>query len=122
MKKLFALHSPGKVDARVHEAIKNDLRKYVKRERRKSLPAGHDMWDFTCKIGADAAGSTSITLTEIGSAIDQIAALGGATVYIEILVQASHRPPPPARTTSAPTSEVTVPPDHEPGDSLLHSE
>ena len=51
MKKTFPLKDPAKADARVLEAIKQDVRKYVKRERRKALPTGVDFWDFNCQLG-----------------------------------------------------------------------
>ncbi len=52
MKKTFALRPEGKNPDRVLDAIKNELRKYMKRERRRDLPAGADFWDFDCKLGA----------------------------------------------------------------------
>ena len=55
MKKTFPLKDPAKADARVLEAIKQDVRKYVKRERRKALPTGVDFWDFNCQLGLDQA-------------------------------------------------------------------
>ena len=91
MKKTFALHIVGKDDQRVLEAVKNDVRKYVKRERRKSLPEGVDFWDFDCKVGAGKTEPAVKHLAEVTGAIDAIAAEGGAEVYVEILSKPGHR-------------------------------
>ena len=40
MKKTFPLQIEGRHPDRVLDAIKNELRKYLKRERRRDLPAG----------------------------------------------------------------------------------
>lgn len=97
MKKVFPLKLPGKVDQRVVEGVKSDVRRYVKRERGKALPEGFDRWDFACKVGADAATAVKTPLGAIGAAIDAIVNTGGTAVYIEILAQPARRPPPPAR-------------------------
>jgi len=91
MKKTFALQSPGKENQRLIEAIKKDVRKYVKRERRKNLPEGVDFWDFDCKVGADKTEPTAKHSEEIIGAIDAIAAAGGAEVYIEIISKPGRR-------------------------------
>jgi hypothetical protein len=92
MKKTFQLHTPGKDDQRVFEAIKNDVRKYVKRERRKALPAGVDFWDFDCRVGPDAAAAVAKHPAEVDSAIGAVASTEGATaVYVEILAKPGHR-------------------------------
>ena len=46
MKKTFKLNIEGKNPARLLEATKHEIRKYVKRERRVPLPEGVDFWDF----------------------------------------------------------------------------
>jgi len=51
MKKTFQLQVEGKHPDRLLEAIKHDIRKYLKRERRRDLPEGADFWDFDCKFG-----------------------------------------------------------------------
>jgi hypothetical protein len=85
MKKTFPLTQPGKTDARVLDAIKHDVRKYVKRERRKPLPEGFDLWAFNCQVGPDAATVEAKPLKEISAAIDRVAQAGATHVYIEIL-------------------------------------
>ena len=50
VKKRFKLTSENKEPKRVLEAIKNDIRKYIKREKRKTLPNDMDMWNMDCKF------------------------------------------------------------------------
>ena len=51
MKKTFLLQVEGKNPDRILEAVKHEVRKYVRREGRKTLPEGFDYWDFDCKVG-----------------------------------------------------------------------
>ena len=85
MKKTFPLTSPGHQAPRVVAAIKSDVRKYVKRERRKPLPEGVDFWDFDCKAGPDRATAAAKHVDDLIPAIDEAAATGGEAIYIEIL-------------------------------------
>ena len=91
MKKTFPLTAPGHQPPRVIAAIKNDVRKYVKRERRKALPEGVDFWDFDCKVGQGEAAPEPKHVEELIAAIDQAAASQCASVYIEILATPGHR-------------------------------
>jgi hypothetical protein len=94
MKKTFPLKLPGKADLRVIEMVKNDLRKYVKRERRKALPEGFDRWNFRCKIGPDRDQAADCELDHLNPALDAIANAGGAQAYVEILAEPGNRVPP----------------------------
>jgi len=113
MKKTFPLHVPGNADARVIEAIKNDIRKYVKRERRKAVPEGVDFWDFDCKVGRDQETPEIKLLPEVAAAIDAGAGAGAASVYIEILAKPGHRiprePQPAPVSLVIPASEPPAP-------------
>ncbi len=91
MKKTFSLTSPLHQPARVVEQIKSDVRKYVKRERKKRLPEGVDFWDFDCKVGQGTAEPESKHIEEIIPAIDVAAAAGCESVHIEILAKPGHR-------------------------------
>ncbi len=91
MKKIFPLEVPGHQPPRVIEAIKNDVRKYVKRERRKALPEGVDFWDFDCKVGLGEAAPEVKHVEEIIPAIDQAAEKQCGVVYIEIIAKPGHR-------------------------------
>lgn len=84
MKKTFALSAPDRNPQRVIDAIKHDVRKYVKRERRKALPADTDFWEFTCKVGHASTDATDKPLNEINATIDSLAADGATTIYLEI--------------------------------------
>ena len=96
MKKTFPLKLPGKADPRVVEGVKHDLRKYVKRERRKTLPDGFDRWNFRCKIGPDRDHAADCELEQLNPALDGIANAGGAQVYVEILAEPGNRVQPSA--------------------------
>jgi hypothetical protein len=91
MKKTFPLTSPNHQPARVVEQIKSDVRKYLKRERKKPLPEGADFWDFNCRVGLGDASPEARHVEEIVPAIDQAAASASASVYIEILAAPGHR-------------------------------
>jgi hypothetical protein len=91
MKKTFPLHIEGQDDQRVLSAIKVDLVRYVKRERRKALPEGSNYWDFRCQVGPDRETPAATPLAAIPAAVDAIARAGGAQVYVEILAQPAHR-------------------------------
>ena len=91
MKKTFPLTSPKHQPARVVEQIKADVRKYVKRERKKSLPEGVDFWDFDCKVGQGDAPPETKHMEEVIPAIDQAAAAEAGSGYIEILSKPGHR-------------------------------
>jgi hypothetical protein len=93
MKKTFPLKLPGKADPRVLEGVKHDVRKYVKRERRKALPDGFDRWNFRCKIGPDRDHAADCELDSINPALDAIANAGGAEAYVEILAEPGNRGP-----------------------------
>jgi hypothetical protein len=100
MKKTFPLEVTGHQAPRVVESIKSDVRKYVKRERRKSLPEGVDFWDFDCKVGLGEAAPEVKHVEELIPAIDQAAASACGSIYIEILAKPGHRTSKPK--TSAP--------------------
>ena len=85
MKKSFPLTDPKHKPERVVAAIKNDIRKYLKRERKKTLPEGVDFWDFDCKVGQGSATPETKHEKELITAIDQAVAANCEAVYIEII-------------------------------------
>jgi hypothetical protein len=91
MKKLFPLTSATHKPARVVEGIKADIRKYLKRERRKPLPEEIDFWDFDCRAGKDAETAQPIHVSEITKPVDTAAADGWNAIYIEILAKPARR-------------------------------
>jgi hypothetical protein len=102
MKKTFPLKEPGKVDARVVEAVKFEVRKYLKRERRKQLPAGFDQWDFACKIGPDQVTAETQSVKDIFLAIDAVAKTDSPKIYIEVIAAAGKRFPAPIAEAAPP--------------------
>jgi hypothetical protein len=100
MKKTFQLNIEGKNRDRVLEAVKHEIRKYIKRERRRDVPAGADYWDFDCKFGLTADAAEVVHLASLTGLIDGVAREGGAQFYIEILAKPGHRKPRPADATS----------------------
>jgi hypothetical protein len=93
MKKTFKLHVEGKNNDRVLEAIKHEVRKYVKRERRKTLPKGVDYWTFDCKFGVTADVAEVVRLGELTKKMDEVVVAGGDSFYVEILAAHGIRKP-----------------------------
>ena len=87
MKKTFPINDPKNTPARVIEAIKSELRKYVKRERKKKLPEGVDFWDFDCKVGETADKALPLHVAEINQALDHALTDDWQAVYFEIIAK-----------------------------------
>lgn len=87
MKKTFQLHIEGKNNDRVLEATKHEIRQYIKRERRKSLPEGVDYWDFDCKFGSSSQTASAVHLASITALIDALVAEGGDAFYLELIAK-----------------------------------
>ncbi|VGO14409.1 hypothetical protein PDESU_02970 [Pontiella desulfatans] len=85
MKKTFNLTHPKIKYPRMVEATKSELRRYIKRERRKALPEGVDFWDFDCKFGDTEATAEAIHLSEIDGRINDAEQRGLTAFYIEVL-------------------------------------
>ena len=88
MKKTYELSHPKIKVARLIDAAKHDVKKYMKRERRKDLPEGADFWGFNCKFGADAATAKEIHVGEINKHIDEAELQALPSFYLEILATA----------------------------------
>ncbi len=91
MKKIFLLTTPNKKPDRQVEAVKHELKKYIGRERRKSLPAGIDFWDFDCKFGHEASSAIDIHVAEINKKIDEVVLAKAASFYIEVMAKPGRR-------------------------------
>jgi hypothetical protein len=85
MKKTFKLTHAKIKRPRLVEAVKHEVRKYIKRERRRELPEEVDFLDFDCKFGDTEAEAKVIHLTEISKCIDTAEAKGLDSFYVEIL-------------------------------------
>jgi hypothetical protein len=106
MRKTFQLVIEGKHPDRILEAVKHEIRKYIKRERRRELPEGTDYWDFDCKFGTLQESAETIHLTDITGRIDGVVKDGGAQFYIEILAKTAKRTPRPAGDAAVAQDEL----------------
>jgi hypothetical protein len=93
MRKTHPLTHPRHAPARAVELLKHDLRKYLKRERRKALPDGADHWAFDCRIGRTEADAQPVEVKDLTGAIDPFVADGAEAVYVEILARPASREP-----------------------------
>ena len=91
MKKTFKMSHPKIKVPRLFEAVKYDVRRYVKRERRRELPAGADFWDFDCKFGPTEEEAKVVHLAEITKCIDAAEKQKLDSIYIEILAKSAVR-------------------------------
>ena len=91
MKKNFPLNAPNKTQDRHADSLKHEIKKYITREQRKSVPAGQDFWDFDCKMGDDAESAAVIHVSEINKKIDALIAEKKELFYLEILAKPGHR-------------------------------
>lgn len=91
MKKTFNLTHPKIKGPRLVEAIKYEVKKYIKRERKKPLPENVDFWDFDCRFGVDEATSEVIHVSAINEYISQAESKQFESFYLEILAKPGHR-------------------------------
>ena len=91
MKKTFNLTDPKIQVPRLVEAIKHEVKKYIKRERNKALPEGVDFWDFDCRFGADEKDSEVIHLSEINKYISEAESKQLKSFYLEIMAKSGYR-------------------------------
>ena len=99
MKKTFQLTQEDKKPERVIEAIKHEIRKYMKRERGKKLPDGADCWELECRFGRDSDETKSVTSREIITALDDAFIREWSHCYIEIIAKATQRREPSMQMT-----------------------
>ncbi len=91
MKKTFSLTHPKIKAARLVEAVRRDVKKYLKRERNKELPEGVDFWDFDCKFGDCAEEAKVVHVADIGKSIDSAEEKKLESFYVEILAKPGYR-------------------------------
>jgi hypothetical protein len=85
MKKIFKLKEGNKNPARQLDAIKHEIRKYIKREKKKPLPEGVDFWDLKCKFGQNSEEPKSIEFIDITKHIDEASEQDCDSIYMEII-------------------------------------
>jgi hypothetical protein len=91
MKKTFKLTDERIPIPRLVEAIKYEIKKYIKRELRKELPTGEDYWGFDCRFGRDEASCETIHSAEINKKISWAESEKLESFYIEILSKPCRR-------------------------------
>jgi len=101
MRKIFPLTQEGRHPDRVLEAVKHDIRKYIKRERRRELPEGVDFLDFDCRVGATKETAEVVHPAALIGQLDVLAREGATQVYVEVLAKPGVRRPRPAGASSA---------------------
>ena len=87
MKKTFSFNVSNKNRDRQTDSIKYEVRKYIARERRKSLPEGVDFWDFDCRIGLNPDQAEVIHLNDINKSITELEVSKEDSFYLEVLVK-----------------------------------
>ena len=105
MRKTYLLRPEGKHPERVLEAVKHDIRKYMKRERRRELPEGASFWDFDCRFGADQEGAQTTHPAELIGQLDQLARAGGTQCYVELLAKPRVRQRRPLNESASSTEQ-----------------
>ncbi|MCK4706545.1 MAG: hypothetical protein KAT90_13785 [Gammaproteobacteria bacterium] len=91
MKKTFKLTNEKLTLPRLVESIKYEVKKYIKRERRRAIPEDADYWGFDCRFGVDEASSEVIHLSEINKSISWAEAEQLESFYLEIMAKACSR-------------------------------
>jgi len=93
MKKIFKIKQEKLKPDRAVDAIKNELRKYVKREKKKELPNKKTMyWDFECKFGKSEAFAKICDFDYIFTELSAVVNAGWEECYIEIIAKAVDKP------------------------------
>ncbi|MDX1347020.1 MAG: DUF6172 family protein [Thiomicrorhabdus chilensis] len=105
MRKTFTLTHEKIAPARRVEAIKHEVKKYIKRERNKALPKGADFWDFDCRFGSDQESSVVIHVAEIDQHINQAETDNLQSFYLEILAKPGVRVTRPQEDKPEPEAE-----------------
>ncbi len=87
MRKTFQLTQEGRHPDRVLEAVKHEIRKYLKRERRRDLPEGVDFLDFDCRCGATKDSAQVVHLSALMASLDAVVKEGATEAYVEVLAK-----------------------------------
>ena len=88
MQKTFQIDVPNKARERQIDSIKNDIRKYIKREKSKKLPVGFNSWFFDCKFGKTKDEAKEINFLEIIKYVDFAQSENYDSFYLEIVAKA----------------------------------
>lgn len=91
MKKTFKLNVENKNPDRLLESIKYEIRKYIKREKRKPLPEDVDFWDLKCKFAKNDETPKEIAFIDITNSINEASAEKCDSFYMEIISHKGYR-------------------------------
>ncbi len=91
MKKIFKLQQENRNPDRMLEAVKHEVRKYLKRERKKKLPEDAVYWDFNCRFGRSSEEAQELSVSEITAALDSAREAEWDACYVEIIAEANMR-------------------------------
>ena len=88
MKKKFLLTDAKKDPERVLDSIKHNIRKYIKREKRKDLPEGSNFWKINCKFGQSEESVVEIRFEDLMKNINEASTQNLDSFYIELTSEA----------------------------------
>jgi len=91
MKKTFTLNHEKIKYPRMVDAAKHEVKKYLKRERNKTLPEDADYWAFDCKFGKTVEDAQVVHVAEISNCISDIEKQELMSFYLEILAKPAQR-------------------------------
>ena len=91
MRKIFSLTHEKIKGPRLVDAIKHEVKKYLKRERIKKLTEDADFWDFDCKYGHTKESAEVIHTSALNKSIDDAVQNELESFYLEILVKPGKR-------------------------------
>ncbi|WP_419677553.1 DUF6172 family protein [Aliarcobacter lanthieri] len=88
MKKVFKLIVENKSIDRQVDSIKNEIRKYIKREKSKKLPEEFNFWQFECKAGKSQDEANNIEFQDVIKYVDFASSQKFDSFYLEIIAKA----------------------------------
>ncbi|QIR76973.1 hypothetical protein FA592_12295 [Sulfurospirillum diekertiae] len=97
MKKIFHLQVENKNSDRLVDAIKHEIRKYIKRERAKKAPEGFHFWDFECRFGETSENAEAVHQADLSEEIDKAHSAKWSECYVEIIAVPAKKPATPAK-------------------------
>lgn len=92
MKKIFNIQEENKNSERLVEAIKHEIRKYIKRERSKKLPKDFGFWDFECRFGQTSESAVSVHSAQLSVELDKALNDKWDACYVEIIAKPAQKP------------------------------
>ena len=111
MKRTFPLQAEGKHPDRLLEATKNEIRKYIRREKKRELPEGFDYWGFNCSFGKTEDDAKTIHVADITENINTAKSENWEQFFITILREARKRTPRPKEPKGSDPTENTDAPE-----------